>query len=379
MNNSAAPVRVLLVDDDEDEYVLTSHRFAEIPEAHFALDWAADYDAARDAFARQAHDVYLIDYRLGARSGLDLLAEPSVVACKRPVIVLTGQGSREVDIEAMRLGATSYLVKTEINARLLERTIRYALEIQRSRIEQASLQERLRRSETMSAMGALVAGVAHESRNPIFAITATLDAIESRFEIDQEMGPFFGVLRTEVNRLNELMSDLIEYGRPRSPEMVRTSLATVVANALNASWTLAERLGVDLVSEVGADLPPIDMDHGRLVRAVQNVVQNAIQHSPRGGVVTVKADAIVHDGEEVLSCRVEDAGPGFGEKDLLRVFDPFFTRRRGGTGLGLAIVHRIVDEHGGKIVAANRPEGGAVVTIELPSSAFASERPDEPG
>jgi signal transduction histidine kinase len=372
MSDPAAPVRVLLVDDDEDEYVLMCHLLAEIPDAHFTLDWVANYDAARDAFGRQAHDVYLVDYRLGARSGLDLLAEPSVVACKRPVIVLTGEGSREVDLEAMRLGATSYLAKTEINARLLERTIRYAVEIQRARIEQACLQERLRRSEMMSAMGALVAGLAHESRNPIFAITATLDAIESRFGFQQELRPFFDVLRTEVDRLNGLMSDLIEYGRSRSPEMVRTSLATVVANALNASWILAEQLGVDLVSEVGADLPPIDMDHGRLVRAVQNVVQNAIQHSSRGGVVRVKAASIVHDGEPALVCRVEDAGPGFGEKDLPHVFDPFFTRRHGGIGLGLAIVHRIVDEHGGRIVAANRPEGGAVVAIELPTSASAS-------
>ncbi|HEY9604290.1 MAG TPA: response regulator [Allocoleopsis sp.] len=122
------PVKVLLVDDDEDDYVLTCGWFSEMEGARFELEWVATYEAAIEAIAHHRHDVYLLDYRLGERNGLELLREAVANGCSAPMILLTGQGDHEVDIEAMMAGASDYLDKSQIGAPLLERSIRYALE-----------------------------------------------------------------------------------------------------------------------------------------------------------------------------------------------------------------------------------------------------------
>ncbi len=127
-------IRVLLVDDDEDDYVLTRDWFSQMQAAKYQLQWVNDYDGAIEAIARNAHDVYLFDYRLGARNGLELLNQAIALGCSAPIILLTGQGDHEIDIEAMKAGAADYLEKSQLGAALLERSIRYALE--RKRAEQ---------------------------------------------------------------------------------------------------------------------------------------------------------------------------------------------------------------------------------------------------
>jgi PAS domain S-box-containing protein len=116
------------VDDDEDDYVLTRDWFCEMEGARFELEWVASYDAALNAIAHNDHDVYLFDYRLGERNGLDLLDEAIAKGCKAPIILLTGQGDHEIDVEAMKAGAADYLDKSQLGAPLLERSIRYAME-----------------------------------------------------------------------------------------------------------------------------------------------------------------------------------------------------------------------------------------------------------
>lgn len=125
-------VRVLLVDDDEDDYVLTRDWLAEVKATLFDLEWVASYDAAIAAIASHQHDVYLFDYRLGAHNGLELLRLAIAGGCSAPIILLTGQGDQAIDIEAMKSGAADYLEKSQLSAPLLERSIRYALERQRS-------------------------------------------------------------------------------------------------------------------------------------------------------------------------------------------------------------------------------------------------------
>ncbi|OKH15603.1 hybrid sensor histidine kinase/response regulator [Fischerella major NIES-592] len=121
-------IRVLLIDDDEDDYILTRDWFKEFQVATCTLEWVDNYQAGRDAIASGQYDVYLVDYRLGDGNGLELLREAVDHGCTAPIIFLTGQGDREIDIEAMKAGAADYLEKSQLAAPLLERSIRYALE-----------------------------------------------------------------------------------------------------------------------------------------------------------------------------------------------------------------------------------------------------------
>ncbi|MBC1213109.1 response regulator [Trichormus variabilis ARAD] len=140
MNQSL--VRVLLVDDGESDYILTCNWFSEFRVANCELEWVDNYEAAKVAIANNQHDIYLVDYRLGSRSGLELLREAIADGCTSPIILLTGQGDAEIDIEAMKAGAVDYLEKNQLNAPLLERSILYAIErkqIEKKIREQAAL------------------------------------------------------------------------------------------------------------------------------------------------------------------------------------------------------------------------------------------------
>jgi signal transduction histidine kinase len=242
----------------------------------------------------------------------------------------------------------------------------------RAEAERARLEASLRHAEQMSAMGSLLVGVAHEVRNPLFGVSSVLDAMDARFGAREEFQRYIPVLRGEVDRLTTLMQELLEYGKPISPERSAGSLGEVVAEAVQSCGPLAKQFGVEIETRVARDLPPVVMDRSRLVRAFKNLLENAVQHSKRGGTTTVEAEEVHEDERAWVACTVTDSGPGIPPDDLLRIFDPFFTRRRGGIGLGLSIVQSIVEGHGGTVTAGSRLEGGAVMRVRVP---VASERP----
>jgi PAS domain S-box-containing protein len=228
------------------------------------------------------------------------------------------------------------------------------------------LEASLRSSELMAALGSLVAGVAHEVRNPLFGISSVLDAFEARFGGRPEHQPYIDVLREELGHLNRLMEDLLDYGTPYSKEFRERSIYDAVVSGVATCEPLAKQRQVMIVNKALRTLAPIMMDEKRLPQVFSNMIKNAIQHSSPGATVYVEAEEISLDNLLWIECRVKDSGPGFQIEDLPQIFDPFFTRRRGGTGLGLSIVQRIVQEHGGKIMAGNRSEGGAEIVVRIP-------------
>jgi len=234
--------------------------------------------------------------------------------------------------------------------------------------QRIAAERELRRSHSMAALGSLVAGVAHEVRNPLFGISSTLDAFEARFTGQDDSREYVRVFREQLERLTALMNDLLEYGKPTRLRLDPGRFEDVVAHAVAACVPLTERAGVRVLTRIDPGLPALSMDARRLTQVVRNLLENAVQHSPRGGGVGVTAALASDASGSWLECSIEDAGPGFEPQDLPHLFEPFFTRRHGGTGLGLSIVHRIVSEHGGTIEARNRAAGGACFTLRLPAA-----------
>jgi PAS domain S-box-containing protein len=137
-------IRVLVVDDNEDDYIITRDLLREVDSRRFVVDWIPTYDAALSAIGRGQHDVYLIDYRLGAQDGVQLLREARAQGIDAPMILFTGQNNSAIDLEAMKAGAADYLIKGEIDARLLERSIRYAMAHEQALIKLRESEERYR-------------------------------------------------------------------------------------------------------------------------------------------------------------------------------------------------------------------------------------------
>lgn len=128
MSLSKQAVTVLIIDDDEDDFFITSEYLQQIDEYNLSVDWCYRFADAVENLKKRSHHIYFVDYRLGAKTGLDFLKEAVRLGCEEPIVLLTGKGNKEVDIEAMQMGATDYLIKTELNTDKLERCIRYALE-----------------------------------------------------------------------------------------------------------------------------------------------------------------------------------------------------------------------------------------------------------
>src|ERR1700744_3926937 len=125
---SNVPTRILIVEDDEDDFLIIEACIRDIPDKEFRIDWCYDYDQALERIRQGKYDIYFVDYLLGEKTGLELLREAIAMGCEEPLVLLTGIGNRQVDVEAMTIGAVDYLVKSEINTEKLERSIRYALE-----------------------------------------------------------------------------------------------------------------------------------------------------------------------------------------------------------------------------------------------------------
>jgi len=144
---------ILLIEDDEDDYIIVRNILSKITRPRYHLDWKATYEDALQAAEHGRYDVYLLDYRLGEHDGLEFLQEMNRRGCRMPIILLTGQGSYDVDIEAMKSGAADYLVKSQISAPLLERSIRYAIERKRSEASLRSSEERYHRIIESAPLG----------------------------------------------------------------------------------------------------------------------------------------------------------------------------------------------------------------------------------
>lgn len=354
---SEARYRTLVEVSPEAVFVNDSNRITFINAAGLALFGAARYEqvighAPFEFFHPDYHDI------IRERVALMLYHRQRVPLIEEKIIRLDGT-MRDVEVAGAPFD--------ERGRPVVQVVLRDITDRKQAEAERGRLQEALRRSEVMAAMGSLVAGVAHEVRNPLFGISATLDALEARFADRDDYRQYLTVLRGEARRLTALMQDLIEYGRPYVPHLAPGPLDAVLAAAAHGCEAVSQQTGVRIVM-TGASGLRVNMDRERLERAFQNLLQNAVQLSPPGAVVAAGLREVAVDGRTAVECAIEDRGPGFSAADLPRIFEPFFSRRKGGTGLGLSIVQRIVEAHGGKVSARNRTGGGAIVVVQLPAA-----------
>lgn len=222
-----------------------------------------------------------------------------------------------------------------------------------------------RRAE--EALRALVGGVVHEIRNPVYGILINLDALEATFGEDPRYVPFVSALRESAERIASLVNDLRDYGEPRTLSPEPHLVKSLVENAVRSCETLAAGRSCAVVVDLEEPSLLLPLNGRRMHQVFRNLLENALLHSPEGATVRVASRRTFSDGFYWWTFTVEDSGSGFDAETLSRAFEPFFTRRRGGTGLGLSIVKRVVEEHGGVASASNRPEGGACVSVRLPA------------
>lgn len=229
------------------------------------------------------------------------------------------------------------------------------------------LEEEVARSRRLASLGNLAAGVAHEIRNPLSSIKGFATWFRERHQDNPEERETADVMIREVDRLNRVITQLLEFARPLTMHRIPTPLQAVIRHALKMVEGEAQGKRIVVETDLSPEVGEIPLDADRMTQVLLNLFQNAIGAMEGGGFLRISLDRRDERDGKGVRITVADTGVGIPKEDLPRVFDPYFTTRPSGTGLGLAIVHKIVEAHGGEVRLESEPGRGTTATLLLPA------------
>jgi signal transduction histidine kinase len=360
---SAEVPKVLLVDDDEDDFVITRDVVAEIP-GKLGFDWERDFDAGLAIARKATHDVLLLDYRLGDRNGIDFLHALRESGSQMPVIVLTGAADREVDVKAMNAGATDFLPKANLSAETLDRAIRYALSVRELTQRLLDEHQRLLRSDKLSSIGLLAASVAHEVNNPLGGVINLVKSLRDNAAMaDTKRAEYFDAVQDGLERMRTTVQGLLDFSRERPLTMSKVDVGEMIGALLSLTSGVFRKKTLTVDNRIPAGQTFVRGDRSQLMQALINLLLNAAHATPRQGTVQIS----VERRPDKVGISIADTGPGIPKEIADRIFEPFFTTKPPGegTGLGLAIVRSIVKAHGGEFTLESH--AGTIATLWLSS------------
>jgi two-component system, NtrC family, sensor histidine kinase HydH len=227
-----------------------------------------------------------------------------------------------------------------------------------------NLREKVRRSERLASLGRLAAGVAHEIRNPLSSIRGFAQYFVKRFSGQSEEEGYASVMVKEVDRLNRVITELLDFAGPKEPHRELQSLEAIVEHTLKLLAPDLAAHGVKVERGYDAGIKPVSVDRDRISQVFLNIILNAIESMDQGGKMRIMLNG--RSSPPAVEISIADTGAGIPPADLEKVFEPFFSTKRKGTGLGLAIVHQIVESHGGTIRAESVAGKGTTFRIYLP-------------
>ena len=234
--------------------------------------------------------------------------------------------------------------------------------IQKRTMERLRLKERQAHAERSSSLGEMAAGISHEIRNPLGIIRSSAELLKKKVaKVDPE-NSIPDIIVEEASRLNSIITDFINYAKPRSPNFAACRVEEVIGKNITFLEAQIKEQGYVIKKNYQNFLPEIMADGTMLYQSFLNILINAMQSMPEGGRILVE----VSSSDQIVTVHFDDEGQGIPNENLEKIWDPFYTTKEMGTGLGLGIVKNIVESHSGSIQIVNRPIRGTRVTIELP-------------
>jgi two-component system sensor histidine kinase HydH len=226
------------------------------------------------------------------------------------------------------------------------------------------LQGEIRRKEKLAAIGGLAAGVAHEIRNPLSSIKGIASYFKNKFDENSDDEEMAGVMIEEVERLNRVISELLEFARPTDLKLKTTDLSSLIKHSVRLIEKEASDKNIEIKLDLSQQPLSAEIDSDRFSQCLLNLYLNSLQAMEKDGKLSIR-DSLTDDNLIVIEIR--DTGPGIRAENLNKIFDPYYTTKTKGTGLGLAIVHKIIDAHNGDIRVRSVPGQGTAFIISLPT------------
>ena len=316
--------------------------------------------------------------RLTKRPVLDLIGRPFIELCPS----LQSVKASAVEMDGIKLFNAVFrpfnevpivkgdgtTVNCEGDATLVQWRQRLALQVKLMDVsERKKVGEQLRRAEKLSALGQLIAGVAHELNNPLAVVIGYSQILAEKSGLDKETIDDVQRIHHESERASRIVRDLLSFARPSEPQKKAVNVNRLVASVLETQEANLEAAGIQLEQRLASDLSTTMADPNQIEQVLVNLIGNAIQvlsGQPNPHVLTIRTE----EAGNYIRIIVADNGPGIPRDILGQIFDPFFTTKPlgKGTGLGLTISNTIIQEHRGRILVENQPAGGAKFTVELP-------------
>ena len=218
------------------------------------------------------------------------------------------------------------------------------------------------KSRHLTSIGSLAAGVAHEIRNPLSSIKGFAVYFKERFSGNAEDQKTADIMISEVERLNRVISQLIEFARPLELKPEKLQLPALIDDTMNLVAAAARNNQIEISMDIAPDLPALEADPDKIKQVLLNILLNALAAMKKGGKIIIRLE---HD-QDKITVSISDTGVGIDQMDLPRIYDPYFTTKPAGTGLGLAVVQKIMEAHGGKITLASSIGEGTTVFLQFP-------------
>ena len=366
------PLSLLLVDDDEDDYLILKGLLAKITNPKIKLDWIADPNQALSVIGQGTHDIYLIDYRLGPMSGLDLLANFDLPVREQPFIILTGAGDSRLEERAMLIGAADYLVKGSFGVDLLSRVLRYSL--QRKRMEIQRLQHL---QEINKSKDEFISLASHQLRTPATAVKQYIGMLLEGYAgpLAEQQQSYLQSAYSSNERQLKIVDDILRVAQIDLKKLRMRPESCDITVWLRELTEDIESIMVDRKQKLVYTAPKLpivaNIDKLYLGMALTNLLDNASKYSNHETAITVSIES---DTNGLLQISIQDQGVGIAADDFDKLFVKFSRIPNpvsvlvGGTGLGLYWSNEIIHLHQGKIEVSSELNAGTTFTISLPQS-----------
>lgn len=412
---SAEAIRVLLIDDDEDDAMITQTTLTQVRGVRFETEWASTYQQGLQKLKENSHAICLLDYSLGQKTGLDILAESLQFGCRIPIIMMTVATDREIDLQAITLGAADYIIKGETNPGVLERVIRHARERHKASLEREALTQQLVESSRRLGMAEVASDVLHNVGNVLNSLNVSAGLIAQHVREmpvhdvnrisdllaahQDDIGTFLthdskgqqvlgflaqlgchlrdqhaqtcsdlDTLISQIDHVRDLIVAQDDIARATSIQEP-VVLKDLVETALATHSSELDKNQIVLIRDY-ADMPQIITDKQQVSQIVANLIANATeamqQQVQEPHQLTVRTQ-LHTDEDNRIRLQMIDSGIGISSDNLQRIFAQSLVPERGKQGSGLHNNANAAKNLGGSLTAASDGEGlGATFTLELP-------------
>ncbi len=371
------PIRILLVDDSASDRALAIRALTGGP-THVIIQEAGTRAAFLDVLGKIAFDVIISDYNMQGFNGLDVISLVRERGLDTPIVLLTGTGTEEIAIEAMRQGVADYVIKTVDHIKRLPATLEHVLERveaerarQRAEEELREQQLKLAHVARLSTVGEMVASVAHEINQPLYAIANFAAAGNRSLQSSGEEGRekalhWLNQIAEQAERTGKIVRRMRDFVRKAETEYVKLDLREVVRQSIELVAVEARHDQVRIEFEPGVPLSSVQADKIQLQQVLVNLLRNGFEAMADTPAEERQISVRIVEGPDGACVSVVDAGHGISAERMDKLFEAFFTTKDEGMGMGLAICNNIIEAHGGRIWATPNPDRGATFHFTLP-------------